>query len=83
MAGETDLSRLLASMQPQLLSGTFVFCTLAQWQHQDIARLQAFASFVEQEGLSLILPKARAEQHQLPFDGEFSCISLKVHSRAC
>lgn len=34
MTGETNLQKLLASMMPQLLAGTYVFATLARMRRR-------------------------------------------------
>lgn len=80
MAGETDLSKLLSSMEPKLLDGDYVFCTMANGRYGDHPELAPIASFAETEGLTLVIPKHLAEQHGIPFEGVFRCITLSVHS---
>ena len=79
MAGETQLSTLLASMSPQLQPEEYVFCCL---QHPDIAhtQLSPIATFRESEGLTVVITKAEAMAHQLPYESIFKCITLTVHS---
>jgi len=80
MAGEEDLDNLLALLNPSLLAGDFVFCTLENAQYVDFADLQPIASYQEEEGLSLLLAKGAAESAGLAYESVFSCISLMVHS---
>lgn len=66
MIGETNLSRLLASMTPCLLPGTFVFSTvppgtvLPPWLHPVML-------FREVEGMTLIAEKSEAIKAEFPF----------------
>lgn len=80
MAGEEDLENLLALLQPSLLSGEFVFCTVGSKKYADFAELQPLASYQEDEGLSLVLSKEAADGAGLSYESIFSCISLMVHS---
>ena len=80
MAGEEDLDNLLALLNPSLLAGDFVFCTVENAQYGDFADLQPIASYQEEEGLSLLLAKGAAESAGLAYESVFSCISLMVHS---
>jgi len=75
----TDLKQLLASMAPQLHSEEYVFCSLAG-EYGDYAHLNPVTAFREQEGLSLVLPKASAEVENITFDATFKMITLTVHS---
>ncbi|MDG2336753.1 MAG: ACT domain-containing protein [Gammaproteobacteria bacterium] len=80
MAGEEDLNMLLAQLNPRLLAGDFVFCTIEKAQYGDSADLQPIASYQEEEGLSLLLSKGAADGAGLAYESVFSCISLMVHS---
>ena len=80
MAGEEDLNMLLAQLNPRLLAGDFVFCTIEKAQYGDSADLQPIASYQEEEGLSLLLSKGAADVAGLAYGSVFSCISLMVHS---
>lgn len=78
-AGQTDLEQLVRSMGPKLLEGVYVFCSVSP---DRLAELAAHATLVfrEQEGLTIVLPKATAERAGL--DGAFPSrqITLTVHS---
>ena len=81
-SGELDLSRLLATLQPRLQEGEYVFATL-DLQSTAIAACRAVAvgTFLEAEGLTLILPTTYTE---LPAGTECSApqrmITLECHS---
>ncbi len=80
MAGETNLDKLLADMAPELLPGEFVFTTIDGGQYGDLAELSPIASFIEPEGLTLVLPREQAENQDLAFEASFRCITLTIHS---
>lgn len=80
MAGEKNLKILLQSLNPKLLSETYVFCLLPEGEYGDLKAAKPIASFMEDEGLSIILPKLQADLHNMDYDGEFRAITLKVHS---
>lgn len=80
MAGETDLSTLLASMKPRLLDEEYVFCTIPGAEYGDFAELTPLASYRESEGLTLVLTRPSADSAGLPYEGAFRGITLTVHS---
>ena len=79
MTGIVDLDTLLASMEPELQPGEFVFCTLSRGVElqRDVATL---ATFMEKEGLTLIIDAVLAVRLDCPKSGLMRQISLKVHS---
>ena len=79
MSGITELDELLRAMSPKLLDSEFVFCTV-KGKLNDYAELDPVATFIESEGLTLVLEKSVAEKAGLAFDGSFSQITLTVHS---
>ncbi|MCE2571172.1 ACT domain-containing protein [Motilimonas eburnea] len=79
MTGITDLTELLSSMQPELQPSEFVFCHVSGELSQHLT-LNPIATFIEAEGLTLVLEKTSAEQAGIPFDGRFKQITLTVHS---
>ncbi len=80
MAGETNLGKMLATLEPKLLDEEFVFCTFPQASYGDHSELQPIASFREAEGLTLVIPKQQADAHAIQYEGVFRCITLSVHS---
>jgi hypothetical protein len=79
MSGIVELDQLLASISPQLFDDDYVFCTvpgsLGEYVHLD-----PIATFVEAEGLTLVLLKEVAEAEKIEFESVFKKITLSVHS---
>lgn len=78
MNGETHLRTLLASMKPVLHTGDYVFCVApgsAKINHNDIV-----ATFREEEGVTLILEKSKADELNLRYYFVAAWITLTVHS---
>ncbi|PKH02690.1 transporter [Psychromonas sp. MB-3u-54] len=80
MAGETNLIKLLASMKPVLLDQEYVFCTIEGAQYGDYAEISPLASYLEFEGLTLLVSKDNAQKANLKYESVFKCITLAVHS---
>ncbi len=80
MAGEKDLDKLLASMQPQLFSEEYVFCSVPDGKYGDHSEYFPVASFFESEGLTLVLTRENADKAKLQYDSFFKKITLTVHS---
>ena len=80
MPGISDLHRLLRNLSPILNEASYVFCTLEEGRYGDMAELEPTASFMEQEGLTLVLKEAQAQAAELRYEGTFRCITLQVHS---
>ena len=74
-----NLNKLLASISPRLLSGEFVFCTV-QGKYGDYADLSPLATFIESEGLTLVITEENAIKANLSYESIFKCITLTVHS---
>jgi len=76
MTGETDLIRLLATMEPVLGPETYVFATLEQAPDP----VEALMRFEEAEGTTLILTQGEAQRRGI--EAAFPCrrITLNVHS---
>lgn len=79
MPGETDLRKLLGSMEPGLSPGVFVFATLKPGAPRP-AGIDPVMTFREREGETLILLEDEARAAGL--DATFRCrmITLNVHS---
>jgi len=80
MRGARELSGLLSVLEPELSADEMVFCTFGDFAIIERLYLQPVAMFREAEGLTLIIPKAVAEQHAIPFEVTFKAITLNVHS---
>ena len=63
MTGETDLGRLLQSMQPDLVPGEWVFATLPDRTIPD--GIDPVGTFHEPEGLTVIIRPEDAAAHGL------------------
>ncbi len=68
------LGELLRSMSPLLHDGEFVFCSAST------AIADAVATFREDEGLSIVIARERADQLPLPYTSVWAWITLTVHS---
>lgn len=79
LVGETQLSVLLATLQPQLHPSVFVYATLPA-DAAVIQELEPICQFQEVEGTTLILPQAQADRAQLPYQYPCRMITLQVHS---
>lgn len=78
MNGETDLSVLLKEMKPQLHTGEYVYCTIDS--KTQALQLDPLCMFAEEERVTLILPKAKADALKLSYPTTFAWITLTVHS---
>ena len=76
----TGTRKMIANMTPVLQPGTFVFCTMLHNDDAAAAATLARATFAEDEGLSLILPKADADRLGLAYDTPMKQITLMVYS---
>ena len=80
MSGETDLNKLIGSMQPVLSESEYVFASLEKDSQVSVAELAPLGTFHEKEGLTVIVPKTNADVSGLSYEGVFQCITLNVHS---
>ncbi len=79
MSGIVELEELLKSMKPELLAPEFVFCTV-QESLNAFADLNPVSTFIEAEGLTLVIEKSVADLNALSYEGSFRQITLTVHS---
>ena len=79
MSGILKLEELLKTMSPELQAGEYVFCTV-KGDLSDYVHLNPIASFIESEGLTLIMKDDVATKEGIDFDGRFKQITLMVHS---
>ncbi len=80
MTGDKDLNRLLASLSPEFMVGEFVFSTFPGARYGEHAELDPVAVVLEQEGLTMVLPRPRADAHGHEYESVFRGITLRVHS---
>jgi len=78
MTGETNLSKLLQNMKPELNAGEYVFCLFdsleAGLAHDPICLFQ------EQEGTTAILSRQNADAANIEYPSTYAWITLTVHS---
>lgn len=72
MPGESDLGKLLATMEPALDPEEYVFCLAA-----GIPQVDVLCMFREDEGLTLIVSRAQAERAGLTFT--YPCRRIVPH----
>jgi hypothetical protein len=80
VSGETNLNKLLGSMQPVLSKPEYVFASLDKDSPASLAMLEPLGTFYEKEGLTVIVLKTNAEALGIRYQGVFQCITLNVHS---
>jgi hypothetical protein len=78
MTVETDLSRLIKNMKPELNAGEYVYC-LASSQEEAVT-LDPVCYFLEKEGVTVILPRDKADVLKIPYSTICAWITLTVHS---
>lgn len=79
-SGHISLTEMIAELAPVLQPGTFVFCSVLHNADSRDAQSVAVGSFVEDEGLSLILPRTEAVRLGLIFDMTMRQITLMAYS---
>lgn len=75
--GETNLQKMLATLQPILSKERYVFCCIDYHQSLDFS---VWASICEEEGRTLILTQETADLQGFSYEGLWSRITLSVHS---
>ena len=80
MTGEIDLKKLLANLSPLLDSREYVFCTFKDSDYGDYAELNPIASFLEEEGLTLVIARDRADKKGISYQGTYKRITLNIYS---
>ncbi|MBX9720615.1 MAG: ACT domain-containing protein [Candidatus Obscuribacterales bacterium] len=76
---ENDLSVLLNAMHPQLHSADFVFCSVSEFELEQM-RLKPLCLFRENEGVTLVLEKSAADNYSLKYAGYWSLITCTINS---
>jgi len=77
MTGEMNLQALLASLHPVLREGEYVYVL---WPHGKPLEPGIEAAVREAEGLTVVLPRERADALGLAYDFVAAWITLEVHS---
>ena len=69
---------MIKGMTPKLNEGEFVIVTLPNVDH--ISRADTICEFKEEEGVTVIIAKQKADALQLPYEYIASWITLEIHS---
>ena len=80
MSGVVDLEQILRSLRPNLGDGEFVFCTFTDMKYGDHAELTPLGVFQEPEGMTLIVPRHRADRAGIEYEACYRQITLTVQS---
>ena len=80
MVGETDLVKLLGSMHPVLNEAEYVFAYLDTPSTELLTNLTPLGTFLEPEGLTVIVLKSKADALGVNYHGIFKNITLNIHS---
>ena len=78
MTGEVDLLKLIKGMKPELNKGEYVYCLADSKEHA--MALDPLCYFLEKEGVTVILPKEKADTMNMPYSVSCAWITLTVHS---
>tara|TARA_R110001592_G_scaffold363371_2_gene685888 strand:- start:22616 stop:22960 length:345 start_codon:yes stop_codon:yes gene_type:complete len=62
------------------MDGDYVFCTFQDALYGDYLDLEPIVSIRESEGLTLVVPKNKADNKSLSYESVFKGITLSVHS---
>lgn len=77
---ESRLAELLSSLDPELVDDRFVFVNVPEGHYGDYDSMEPIASFMENEGLTLVIRQESADQVGMPYDSAFRKITLRVPS---
>jgi len=78
MTGEVDLLKLIKGMKPERNNGEYVYCLVNSKEH--VAALDPLCYFLEKEGVTVILPREKADAMNIPYAATCAWITLTVHS---
>ena len=76
--GESDLNKLIKGLSPKLNDGEYVFTSIKDIKLIDIS--EAICTFKENEGLTLVLERDRADQLGLKYNVIARWITLEIQS---
>ena len=81
MSGIVDIKVLLKDMKPVLDNTDYVFCTKKCFKLNDeIIKLNPIGTFLESEGMTIIISKIKADENNLSYESVFNKITLEIHS---
>jgi len=77
--GERNLATLLQNLNPEMIDGIFVFCSIPA-DNEIPAALSPVHIFREREGTTLVVRREEADSASLPYQFASRLITLTVHS---
>jgi len=80
MMGEMDLAKLLSNMSPNLKNEEYIFASVGLDKADAVLKHKPLGTFIEDEGLTVVVEKQIAEELGLFFENTYRCITLQVHS---
>ena len=81
MSGIVDIKVLLKDMKPVLDDVDYVFCTKKCFEiDEEIMKLNPLGTFLESEGMTIIILKDKADKNKLSYESVFNKITLEIHS---
>ena len=78
MTGEVDLQKLIKGMKPELNQGEYVYSLADSIEYAAV--LDPLCYFLEKEGVTVILPKEKADALNISYETTCAWITLTVHS---
>lgn len=81
MSGIVDIKVLLKEMKPVLDDTDYVFCTKKCFAlNKKIVNLNPIGTFLESEGMTIIISKVKADENDFFYESIFNKITLEIHS---
>lgn len=78
MAGEKNIDKLIRGMTPRLNDGEYVFVTVKDLN--EIDRNLTIFEFKEEEGITIVIDRNKADELNYKYDFVAAWITLMVHS---
>lgn len=78
MAGEKEINKLIRGMTPRLNDGEYVFVSVQELN--EIDRNDTICEFKEEEGITIVIDKNKADELNYTYDYVASWITLMIHS---
>lgn len=78
MAGEKNTDKLIRGMTPRLNDGEYVFVTVQELN--EIDRNVTICEFKEEEGITVVIDRNKADELNYTYDYVASWITLMIHS---